>query len=110
VQKTSPLEARRPAVSELLTKCAIAAIDAARAAENCAAVHNFPLKFREDQIQAWTSTLYIQSSKQTNLSLMHRNETCAQILVKRRDQNRRYSPGYRRRDFGTSSRQFSLPT
>ena len=34
----------------------------------------FPLKFREDSIQAWMSALCIQSSKQSNINLMHRNE------------------------------------
>lgn len=67
-------EAQEAQVNDLLTRCAIAAIDAAKAAEAYAAAHGFPLKFREDQIQAWASALYIQSSKQSNIRLMARNE------------------------------------
>jgi hypothetical protein len=72
---------RKPAASEvgpvtsLLTRCAIAAIEAAAAAEAYAVSRGFPLKFREEQVQAWTSTLYIGESKQANINLMHRNET-----------------------------------
>jgi hypothetical protein len=65
-------------VTSLLTKCAIAAIDAAAAAEAYAVARGFPLKFREEQVQAWASTLYIGESKQSNINLMHRNETLRQ--------------------------------
>ncbi len=60
--------------SRILAACAIAAIDAAITAEQYAASKNFPLKFREDQVQALTSTLYIQHSKQSNIALMHDNQ------------------------------------
>jgi hypothetical protein len=73
-EKTAPL-VQPNQTSSLLTTCAIAAIEAAQAAEAYAVAHGFPLKFREDQIQAWASTLYIQSAKQSNINLMHRNET-----------------------------------
>jgi hypothetical protein len=62
-------------VTSLLTRCAIAAIDAAAVAEAYAVARGFPLKFREEQVQAWASTLYIGESKQANINLMHRNET-----------------------------------
>lgn len=77
-QKAAPGAPPSGPVTSLLTKCAIAAIDAAAAAEAYAVARGFPLKFREEQVQAWASTLYIGESKQSNINLMHRNETLRQ--------------------------------
>lgn len=61
-------------MSACLTACAIAAIDAAKKAEAYAAKNNFPLKFREDQIQGWASTLYIQTCKEHNIGLINQRD------------------------------------
>jgi hypothetical protein len=61
-------------VDDLLTRCLIAAIDSAKAAQSHASAIGFPLVFGPDQVEALAACLYIQSSKQTNINLMHRNE------------------------------------
>lgn len=50
-------------VSDMLTRCAIAAINAARSAEAYASSQGYHVKFREEQIAGWTSTLFINSAK-----------------------------------------------
>jgi len=61
-------------MAEVLINCAKAAIDTALSANAYAAKLGYPLAFKEEDIRAWTSTLYIQHSKQSNISTMHRNE------------------------------------
>jgi hypothetical protein len=61
-------------MAEVLINCAKAAIDCALEANAYAAKLRYPLKFEEEDVRAWTCTLYIQHSKQFNISTMHRNE------------------------------------
>jgi hypothetical protein len=61
-------------MADVLISCAKAAIDTAREANAYAQKLGYPLALDEDHISAWTSTLYIQISKQANIGMMHRNE------------------------------------
>jgi hypothetical protein len=69
-------EKRQPhnPISTIMQFCIMAAIDATREAQLYAAQVGLPLKFSEEQIQALASTLYIQHSKQSNISQMHQNQ------------------------------------
>lgn len=61
-------------MSEVLINCAKAAIDTALEANAYAGKLGYPLAFKEEDIRAWTATLYIQHAKQSNISTMHRHE------------------------------------
>jgi hypothetical protein len=73
VQETAPV-ITHTIIGTTLKSCLMAAIDAARDAQQYATAQGFPLVFGPDQVEAMAISLYIQHSKTQNIAQMNQRD------------------------------------